>query len=122
MLLAYPSHPPTKHAGLYRGPMIISSIYRPDIIQVIDLITNKLSMVYTSRLRVFRHPKEMTTEEAAALAATDLDEFHVESIVDDEGKGKDPKKWKFRVLWLGYELETIFGSQGVRPRSWRHWI
>ena len=53
--------------------MIITSIDRPDIIQVRDLITNKLSMVRTSRLRVFRHPKEMTTEESAALAATDLD-------------------------------------------------
>jgi len=47
----------------------------------------------------------MTTEEAAALAATDLDDFHVESIVDHEGEGKDPKKWKFRVRWLGYEPE-----------------
>jgi hypothetical protein len=105
VLLSYPSRPPNKLAGLYRGPMIITSIDRPDIIQVRDLITNKLSMVHTSRLRAFRHPKEMTTEEAAALAATDLDEFHVESIVDHEGEGKDPKKWKFRVRWLGYEPE-----------------
>ena len=77
--------------------MIITSIDRLDIIQVRDVITNKLSMVHTSRLRAFRRPKEMTTEEAAALAATDLDEFHVESIVDHEGEEKDPKKWKFRV-------------------------
>ena len=62
-------------------------------------------MVDTSRLRVFRHPKELTTEEAAALAATDFDEFHVDSIVDHESERKDPKKWKFRVRWLGYEPE-----------------
>ena len=81
-VLAYPSRPPNKLAGLYRGPMITTSIDRSEIIQVRDLITNKLSMVHTNRLRVFRHPKKMTMEEDAALAATDLDEFHVESIVE----------------------------------------
>ena len=43
---------------------------------------------------VFRYLKEMTMEEAAALAATNLDEFHVESIVNHESERKDPKKWK----------------------------
>ena len=45
------------------------------------------------------------TEEAAALKATDLDDFHVYSIVDHEGEGNDPKKQKFRARWLGYEPE-----------------
>ena len=69
-------------------------------------------MVHTSRLRVFRHPKEMT-EEAAALAATDLDEIHMESIVDHKGEGKGPKKWKFRGRWFGYEPEDD---------TWLKWI
>jgi len=47
----------------------------------------------------------MTTDKAAALAAKDLDEFHVESIMYHEGKSKNPKKWKFQVRWLGYEPE-----------------
>jgi len=62
--------------------MIITSTDRPDIVQVRDQITNKLSMVHTRRLSVFRHPKEMTMEEAAALAATLIDELHLGSIVD----------------------------------------
>jgi hypothetical protein len=46
----------------------------------------------------------MTMEGAWALASTDLNEFHMESIVDYEDK--DPKKWKFRVRWLGYMPAT----------------
>ena len=114
--LAYPSRQPNKPAGLYRDPMIITSIDRPDFIQVMDLITNKLSMVHTSRLRVFR-PKEMTTEEAAALAAMDLDEFYVERIVDHEGESKDLKKWKFRARWLENEPED---DQMEWSRTYRH--
>ena len=57
VLLSYPIRPANNLAGLYRGPMIITSIDRPDIIQVKDLITNKqISMVHTSRLRAFWHP------------------------------------------------------------------
>jgi hypothetical protein len=85
--------------------MVIHSIERPDLIQVRDLTTNKLSLVHTSRLRVFRHPAEMTEEEATALAAVDMDEFYVEKIVEHSGSGKNPKKWMYRVRWLGYEPE-----------------
>ena len=72
-------------------------------------------------MRAFRHPKVMTTEEVAALAATDSDEFHVESIVDHEYAGKDPKKWKFRVRWLGYEPEDDTWFKWSAVRTWRHW-
>jgi hypothetical protein len=103
VLLEYPNRPPNKLAGLYRGPLVITSIDRPDLIRVKDLITNRESLVHTSRLRVFRHPKEMTLAEATALAAVDLDEFYVEGIVQHEGSGNNPKKWKYKVRWLGYE-------------------
>jgi hypothetical protein len=81
VLLRYPSRPPNKLAGLYRGPLVITAIDRPDMITVKDLISNKESVVHTSRLRVFRHPTEFTLQEAIALAAVDLDEFYVEKIV-----------------------------------------
>jgi hypothetical protein len=83
--------------------MVITAVDRPDLIEVQDLISDRKMVVHTSRLRVFRHPKEMTRQEIEALAAVDLDEFHVEKIVEHRGKGKDPKKWEFRVRWLGYE-------------------
>ena len=105
VLLQYPNRPPNKLAGLYRGPMIITAIDRPDLIKVKDLITNRESVVHTSRLRVFRHPKNMTLAEATALAAVDLDEFYVEKIVDHQGPAKRHKEWKYRVRWLGYEPE-----------------
>jgi len=62
-------------------------------------------MVHTSWLRVFR---PQGNEDGGCcsirfLAATNLDEFYVESIVDHEGEGKDPKKLKFRVPWLRYD-------------------
>ena len=51
-------------------------------------------------------------EEAEALAATDLDEFHVDPqephfvvLMDHEGKDKYRDTWKFRVCWLEYEPE-----------------
>jgi hypothetical protein len=105
VLLQYPTRPPNKLAGLYRGPMVIHAIDRPDLIQVRDLTDNKISLVHASRLKVFRHPAEMTEEEAAALAAVDMDEFYVESIIDHTGSGRDPKKWSYRVRWAGYEPE-----------------
>jgi hypothetical protein len=42
-------------------------------------------------------------EEARALAAVDLNEYYVESIVRHVGTSKDPKKWSYLVRWLGYE-------------------
>jgi hypothetical protein len=105
VLLQYPNRPPHKLAGLYRGPMVIQSIDRPDLIKVRDLLNNKISLVHTSRLRVFNHPADMTEEEATALAAVDLDEFYVEKIVGHTGTGRNPKRMEFKVRWLGYEPE-----------------
>jgi hypothetical protein len=85
--------------------MVITAIDRPDLIKVRDLISNKVSEVHTSRLRVFRHPAEMTLQEATSLAAVDLDEFYVQEIVEHEGSSKDVKKWRFKIRWLGYEPE-----------------
>jgi hypothetical protein len=45
----------------------------------------------------------MTMAEATSLAALDLDEFNVESIVEHKEKGNNPKRWTYRVRWLGYE-------------------
>jgi hypothetical protein len=103
VFLQYPNRPLNKLAGLYRGPMIITGIDRPDLIRVNDLITNRESVVHTSPLRVFRHPKTMTMAEATTLAAVDLDEFYVESIVEHKRNENNLKRWTYRVRWLGYE-------------------
>ena len=81
--LTYPNRPPNKLAGMYRDSMVITSIDRPDLIKVRDLITNKESMVHANRIRLFNHPKSMHKEKIETLAATDLDEFYVEKTLLD---------------------------------------
>ena len=49
----------------------------------------------------------MSKQQIEALAATDLDDFYVEKIIGHSGAGKNPKNWKFRVRWLGYEPEDV---------------
>ena len=63
VLLTYPNRPPNKLAGMYRGPKFITSMDRPDLVKVRDLITNKESMVHANRLRPFKHPKSMSKEQ-----------------------------------------------------------
>ena len=81
-------------AGMYRGPKVVTSIDRPDLIKVRDLITSKESMVLANRIRTFKHPKE----KIETLAATDLEEFYVEKAIGHSGM--NPKKLKFRVRWI----------------------
>jgi hypothetical protein len=116
VLLKYPRRPPNKLAGLYRGPLVIVAIDRPDLIKVRDLISNKISLVHTDRVRPFKHPKTMTLAEATALAAVDMDEFYVEKIVYVEKNGKNKKKWRFKIRWLGYEPDddTWLGWDAVK--------
>ena len=54
----------------------------------------------------------MTREEIEVLLSIDLDEYYVDKIVEHEEKGKNPKNWKFKVRWVGYEPEED---------SWLNW-
>ena len=87
VLLHYPNRPTKKSASLYRGPLIIVAIKRPDIITVEDLISNKVIQVHTSRILLFRHPNNIgfihtrDIEEITALSAADLDDFYVEKLL-----------------------------------------
>ena len=54
---------------MYRGPMLITVMDRPDLVKVKDLITNRESLVHASRLRPFKHPKDMTAEKIESLVA-----------------------------------------------------
>jgi hypothetical protein len=119
VLLKYPSRPPNKLAGLYRGPMVISAIDRPDLIRVRDLITDKTSLVHTSRLVPYRHPADMTEEEARELAAADMDEFFVEEIISHRGNGNNPKRWSIRSVGEATNLRMILGYLGAQSKIWR---
>jgi hypothetical protein len=86
----------------YRGPLLIHSTDRPDFVQLRDLTNNKLQFVHTSSLRIFKHPAEMTEEEAAPFAAASMDVFYVGRIRASMS-GRNPKKWQYRLRCLGYE-------------------
>jgi hypothetical protein len=45
----------------------------------------------------------MTMTKATSLAAVDLGEFYVHSIVGHKRMGANPKRWTYRERWLGYE-------------------
>ena len=74
---------------MYHGPMVITVMHRPDLVKVKNLITNRESLVHASRLRPFKHPKDMSVEKIESLVA--VDEFYVENIFGHTGTGKNPK-------------------------------
>ena len=59
-------------AGMYRDPMVITVMDRPDLVNL-DLITNREYLVHASRLRPFKHPKDMSAEKIESLVAADLE-------------------------------------------------
>ena len=44
-------------------------------------------------------------ENIESSVVSDLAEFYVEQIIGYTCNGKNPKKWKFRIHWGGYEPE-----------------
>ena len=77
-----------------------------------------------NRIRPYKNPKRMPKEgEIETLAATDLEEFYVEKIIGHSGTGKNPKEWKFRVRWLGYEPEddTMLDWAAVKDLDGQLW-
>jgi hypothetical protein len=103
VLLSYPSRPPTKLAGLYRGPLIIHRKIRKDIYEVRDLVTDRVSEVHISRLHKLRVPPDASEEDILRLAGLDHDEYIVEAIIDHKKVGKRKTDWEFLVRWSGYE-------------------
>ena len=92
--------------------MKIVAIDRSDIIKDIDLTTDKVSIDHTSRLCLFKHPAEITSEDLKVLAGIGVDEYFVEKIVDHDEQGRSFKHWKFRVRKEGYEPDKD---------SWLYW-
>ena len=80
VLLKYPKKPPDKLSALYRGTLEIVALRRPDIVNVKDLTTEKVSVVHTSRLRLFK----LIWRIGNAGRYYDVDEYFLESIVDHE--------------------------------------
>jgi hypothetical protein len=103
VLLSYPSRPPSKLAGMYRGPMIIHKKVRKDIYEVLDLISNKISQVHLNRLHKLIVSQEATPEEMVRIAGVDQNEFLVDSIISHRGNVKKKNHMEFLVRWTGLE-------------------
>ena len=69
--------------------------------------------VYTSRLRLFRHPDNMGIEEISALAAVHPDEFYVEKIVNLVDWEKTQKNRDFEFVGKDMIRRTTLGKDLV---------
>ena len=58
-------------------------------------------MVHANRLCPFKHPKSMPKEQIEALAATDLDDFYVEKILNIQARARIPRNGNFVFVgWI----------------------
>lgn len=103
VLLRYPSRPPDKLAGIYRGPMVVVAKERDDIVEVLDLVSNHTMHKHIDRVVHFELEPNMTREDVLAIAAVDSDNYIVDHIVDHRQHGTNIRKWEFLVRWEGYE-------------------
>jgi len=117
VLLTYPNRPPNKLAGMYRDPKAITVMDRPDLVKVKDLITNRESLVHASRLRPFRHPKDMSAEKIESLVAADLDEFYVENYRAYWVRERIPKDGNFEFVGVDTSWRTIPCWTGLQLRT-----
>jgi hypothetical protein len=101
--IRYPSRPPNKLAGLYRGPLIVLAKERDDILDLLDLVTNKRIQIHIDRLVPFETSPDVTPAQLVELAGIDVDEFVVDHIVDHRENGRQHRHWEFLVRWQGYE-------------------
>jgi hypothetical protein len=103
ILLSYPSRPPSKLPGLYRGPLVVHRKLRKDLYEVRDLITSKIYQVHISRMRGLHLPPDVDNAELLRIAGLDHQEFVVESILDHRGNPRNKRSLEFLVRWKGYE-------------------
>jgi hypothetical protein len=103
ILLSYPSRPPSKLAGLYRGPLMVHRKLHADIYEVMDLISNKIYQVHISRMHALNLPLNIDQQEILRIAGIDHSEYVVESIIDHKGNPRKKKDMQFLIRWKGYE-------------------
>jgi hypothetical protein len=103
VLVRYPARPPNKLSGLYRGPLIVLAKERDDILDLLDLVTNKRIQVHVERLVPFETSPDVTPAQLVELAGIDVDEFVVDHIIDHRENGRQHRHWEFLVRWQAYE-------------------
>lgn len=106
VLASYPNRPPSKLAPRWRGPLVVVE-RQGSVYQCQDLLTHKVVSFHATRLKQYNMEQ---TEDPAAVAAVDAEEFVVEAIVAHRGP-RGPRgnyrrnQLEFRVRWAGYQPE-----------------
>ena len=103
VLATYSRQSPHKLAPIHRGPLQIIEKVGENIVQCQDIITGKVLEMHANRLLSFNFEGDPKLNEFKELAASDKDEFVVESIIDHTGDPKKRSSLQFRVRWLGFD-------------------
>ena len=88
--------PPNKLAGLYRGPLIIAAINRPDIITAKDIITKKVIKVHARRLMGIEIPDVLW--EIISLAAIVVTSFMLKILLIMRERARNQRS--YYCIWL----------------------
>ena len=98
VLVSYPTRPPSKLHGKWRGPYAVvektNNQYKCQ-----DLCSNRVLEFDVTRL------KKWTTDVSVdnmQVAASDDGKYLVEAIIDHRGNRRRKSALRFRVRWLGY--------------------
>jgi transposase InsO family protein len=101
VLASYPARAPSKLAPRWRGPLVVVEVTGANTYVCQDLCAHKRVQLHATRLKAY---DASMTEDPAAVAAADNDEWLVEAIIDHRGprNGRPKRALEFRVRWQGF--------------------
>jgi hypothetical protein len=102
-LLSYPERPVHKLAPVWRGPYLIIDKKRDDLLVIRNLISLREVEVHVERIKLFYPPTNVLPADLLRWAASDVEEFVIESIITHRGKVKKKSEMEFLVHWQGYD-------------------
>jgi hypothetical protein len=104
VLLDYPVRPPTKLAPAWRGPLVVIEKVGSNTYRCQDLVSLKSAVYPAARLKAFDASR---TPDPVALAATDKDEYVIESILAHRpARAASKMAYEFLVRWQGYDASA----------------
>jgi hypothetical protein len=105
-------HRKDKLQTLWKGPCEIVAI-GGNTHTVRDLNNDKITRHHVRELSKFIQPSHATNMDLEDIAAQDIGEYVVESVVSHDGHSKDRDELYFQIAWQGYESKYD---------TWEPWI
>ena len=103
VLLSYPTAPPSKLHARVAGPFRVLRL-EGNLVTLGDITGSRELQRDISMIIPFRYREDMKDSELITVAAADLVESVVESIVAFRGNPKKKKELEFQVLWKDFDL------------------